>query len=317
MRRLGVLVLAVFLLSGCRKEAAEVEEAPASAAAPRRAAPEAAAPAQNAQEDAAKAAPAPTPVENRAPAVPRKLIRTVDLRLEVKDSAAVARKVEALVNGMGGFVAASDAQRMGDLLTYTLTVRVPVDRYSQALNAMRALAVRVDREHQQVEDVTDQYIDLDARRRTLEATETELRGLLAESRQRGRKVGEIMEVYQRLVEIRSQIEQIQGQINSFDKRAALSTINLELVPTEAAKPVADSSWQPSDTVRASFRSLVGFLRWLADFLIYALIVLVPVGLVIAAGIFLLRWIFRRLGWSFRRRREPLEPPPPGGAFPGR
>ena len=199
MRRLGVLVLAVFLLSGCRKEAAEVEEAPASAAAPQRAAPEAAAPAQDAQEDAAKAVPAATPAENRAPAIPRKLIRTVDLRLEVKDSAAVAKKVEALVNGMGGFVAASDAQRMGDLLTYTLTVRVPVDHYSQALNAMRALAVRVDREHQQVEDVTDQYIDLDARRRTLEATETELRGLLAESRQKGRKVDEIMAVYERLV----------------------------------------------------------------------------------------------------------------------
>jgi hypothetical protein len=317
MRRLGVLVLAVFLLSGCKKEAAEVEEAPASAAAPQRAATEAAAPAQDAQEDAAKTVPAATPAENRAPAISRKLIRTVDLRLEVKDSAAVAKKVEALVNGMGGFVAASDAQRMGDLLTYTMTVRVPVDRYGQALNAMRALAVRVDREHQQVEDVTDQYIDLDAHRRTLEATETELRGLLAESRQRGRKVGEIMEVYQRLVEIRSQIEQIQGQINSFDKRAALSTINLELVPTEAARPVADSSWQPSDTVRSSFRSLVGFLRWLADFLIYALIVLVPVGLVIAVGIFLLRWIFRRLGWSFRRRREPLEPPPPGGGPAGR
>jgi hypothetical protein len=82
-------------------------------------------------------------------------------------------------------------------------------------------------------------------------------------------------------------------------------------------PVADSSWQPSDTVRSSFRSLVGFLQWLADFLIYALIVLVPAGLVIAVVIFLLRWIFRRLGWSFRRKREPLEPPPPDGGFSGR
>jgi hypothetical protein len=259
----------------------------------------------------------PAPAANRAPAIPRKLIRTVDLRLEVKDSAAVAKKVEALVNGMGGFVAASDAQRVGDLLTYTMTVRVPVDHYDQALNAMRGLSVRVNREHQQVEDVTDQYIDLDARRRTLELTETELRGLLAESRQKGRKVGEIMEVYQRLVEIRSEIEQIQGQINSFDKRAALSTINLELVPTEAAKPVADTSWQPSDTVRASFRSLVGFLRWLMDFLIYALIVLVPVGLVILAGILILRWLWRRLGRPFRRRRELPVPPPPDGGPAGR
>ena len=312
--RVGIPILIVLLLLGCRKAETEIEEAPARAAAPV----QGAVASQAARSEDAKApAPETPPAENRAPANPRKLIRTVDLVLEVKDSAAVAKKVEALVNGLGGFVAASDTQRVGDFLSYTLTVRVPVERYEQALNAMRAMAVQVNREHQQVEDVTDQYIDLDARRRTLEATETELRGLLAESRQRGRKVGEIMEVYQRLVEIRSQIEQIQGQINSFDKRAALSTINLELVPTEAAVPVADSSWQPSDTVRSSFRSLVGFLQWLADFLIYALIVLVPAGLVIAVVIFLLRWIFRRLGWSFRRKREPLEPPPPDGGFSGR
>lgn len=315
MRGFWIVVLAALLLFGCKKEEAAVEEAPARAAGPARGATEPAAPQAVQSGDAAK--PATAPAENRAPAIPRKLIRTVDLVLEVKDSPAVAKKVEALVNGMGGFVATSDTQRAGDFLSYTLTVRVPVDRYEQALNAIRAMAVRVNREHQQVEDVTDQYIDLDARRRTLEATETELRGLLAESRQKGRKVGEIMEVYQRLVEIRSQIEQIQGQINSFDKRAALSTINLELVPTEAAVPVADTSWQPSDTVRSSFRSLVGFLQWLVDFLIYALIVLVPVGLVIAVGVFLLRWIFRRLGWSFRRRREPLEPPPPDATFSGR
>jgi len=314
MRSFWIVVLTALLLFGCKKEEGVVES-PLNRAAVQAVPPQAAAPAR--AEDAAKAAPAAGPAENRAPATSRKLIRTVDLSLEVKDSAAVAKKVEALVNGMGGFVAASEARRLGELLTYTMTVRVPVDRYDQALNSIRALAVRVDREHQQVEDVTDQYIDLDARRRTLEATETELRGLLAESRQKGRKVGEIMEIYQRLVEIRSQIEQIQGQINSLDKRAALSTINLQLTPTEAARPVADSSWQPSDTLRSSFRSLIDFLQWLVDFLIYALIVLVPVGLVILVGILILRWLWRRLGWPFRRRRELPVPPPPDGGPAGR
>jgi chemotaxis protein histidine kinase CheA len=324
--RVGIPILIALLLCGCKKQEAGVAEPPESSAAPQRVATEAAAPQDlrgmgYAGAKASPAAPAanrapagnPAPAANRAPALPRKLIRTVDLVLEVKDSPVVAKKVESLVSGMGGFVATSDTQRVGDFLRYTLTVRVPVERYEQALNAIRGLAVRVNREHQQVEDVTDQYIDLDARRRTLEATETELRGLLAESRQRGRKVGEIMEVYQQLVEIRSQIEQIQGQINSFDKRAALSTINLELVPTEAAVPVADTSWQPSDTVRSSFRRLVAFLRWLMDFLIYALIVLVPVGVVIVAGFFLLRWLWRRLGRPLSRRRElPVPPPPDGG-----
>jgi hypothetical protein len=183
-----------------------------------------------------------------------------------------------------------------------MTVRVPVERVDEVLAAIRGMAVRVNREQQQVEDVTDQYIDLDARMRTLEATEAELRAFLAESRQRGRKVAEIMEVYRELVEIRSQIEQIRTQLNSFDKLAALSTINLELVPTEAARPVAPGDrWRPGDRARSSARTLVAFLRWLLDFAIFAVIVLVPVGLVIAVVLLGLRKVWRRV------RKQPIPP----------
>ena len=259
------------------------------------------------------APPSPPPPAKGSPAISRKLLRTVDLQLEVKDSVDVAKRVEALVNGMGGYVSSSNAQRQGELFVYSLTLRVPADRFAQVLNSLRSFAVRVNREHQQVQDVTDQYIDLDAHRRTLAETETELRGLLAESRQKGRKADEIMGIYRQLVDIRTQIEQIQTQLSSYDKLAALSTINLELVPTEAAKPVADRSWQPSDSLRSSIRKLIDFLQWLVDFLIFAAIVLVPVGLAILVGFLVLRWLWRRLGRPFRRvRRVPPPPPPPSG-----
>ena len=308
MRRFLILVVAglVLGLGGCRKEMPEEERVagitdvssnPAPGVATRGAAP--------------STQPSAPPPEKKAPAIPRKLLRTVDLQLEVKDSREAAKRVEGLVNQLGGYVSSSNTQRQGELFVYTMTLRVPADHLDQALNTFRSFAVRINREHQQVEDVTEQYIDLDAHRRTLEATERELAALLAESRQKGRKAGEIMEIYEKLTEIRTQIEQIQAQLNNYDKLAALSTINLELLPTESAKPVADTSWHPSDTVRTSIRNLIGFLRWLVDFLIYAVIVLLPVGLVIAAAIALLLWIRRRV----RRvtvRELPPPPPPPGG-----
>jgi hypothetical protein len=312
MRRILVLALAGLVLGmgGCKKEEAAESGAAAtadfaSAAASRSAAPQALA--------AAGAGPkaAAVPAENRAPAIPRKLIRTVDLRLEVKDSAAVAKGIEDLVTRAGGYVSSVNAQRSGDNLEYSLTVRVPVDGFDPVLNAVRAFGVRVDREQQKVEDVTSQYIDLDARRRTLDATEVELRGLLAEARQRGRKVGEIMEIYKQLIDIRSQIEQIQTELSSYDKLAAFSTLNLELVSAEAAKPLSDRSWHPSENLRASVRTLVGFLQWLVDALVYTLVVLLPVGLVIAAILLLFLWLRRRV-----RRftgEEPPQPPPTGAS----
>jgi len=289
------LGIAFLLLGSCKREEA-VEEAPISPSAPaREAAPQAPQPAQ------AKAAPAATPAVNRPPAIPRKLVRTFSLQLEVRDTEQAAKRVQALVSRLGGYVASANGQRQGEVLYYSMTVRVPVERVEEALAAVRALAVRINHEQQQVEDVTDQYIDLDARMRTLVSTETELRALLAESRQRGRKVGEIMEVYRELVDIRSQIEQIQTQLNSYDKLAALSTINLELQPTEAAKPVAGEEWRPGDTARSSTRTLVAFLHWLLDFAIFAVIVLLPVGLVIGVVVWGLRKIWRRV------RRKPISP----------
>jgi len=313
MRRISILVLAILVLAfgGCKKQESR-DEAPSAGKA--NASAQAVkslgyvgAPAGPAAAPPPKAAPAAV---NRSPAISRKLIRTVDFVLEVKDSTAVAQRIETLVTRMGGYVSASNAQRQGDHVDCSLTLRVPTDRFDQVLNGIRSLAVRIDREQQKVEDVTDQYIDLDAHRRTLEATERELSGLLAESRQKGRKAGEIMEIYQQLTDIRTQIEQIQTQISSYDKLAALSTINVELVPTESAKPVSGQSWHPSDNLRSSLRSLVGFVQWLLDFLVYAVIVLLPVGLVIAAALLALRWLWRR------GRRvvigRPLAPPPPSG-----
>lgn len=299
MRRFQILTvgLILLLLGSCKKELA-VPEPSATSQAPspaRDAAPQA--PAQT----ESKAAPPAAPAQNRAPAIPRKLIRTFNLQLEVRNTEEVAGKVQALVSRLGGYVASANGQRQGEVLYYSMTVRVPVERVDEVLAAIRGMALRVNREQQQVEDVTDQYADLDARLRTLEATEAELRAFLAESRQRGRKVAEIMEVYRELVDIRSQIEQIRTQLNSFDKLAALSTINLELVPTEAAKPVAGDRWRPGDTARSSARTLVAFLRWLVDFTIFALIVLLPVGLVIAVAFLGLRKVWRRV------RRKPSPP----------
>ncbi len=307
MKPFQALTLAVLLLSlgSCKKAEYEAREAPASVAASE--------PARDASaEGQAQAAPGGAPAANRVRAIPRKLIRTVNLQLEVRDTEKVAAQVQALAVRLGGYVGSSNGQRQGELMYYTLTLRVPVERLDEALKAIRALAVRVNQEHQQVDDVTDQYVDLDARMRTLEATENELRALLAESRQRARKVEEIMAVYQQLIEVRSQIEQIRTQLNSFDKLAALSTINLELVPTEAARPVvASDDWRPGDTLRGSARTLVGFLRWLVDAVIYTLIVLLPVGLVIAAVVLGLRRLWRR-GRKITIGGPPQEPPPSDG-----
>lgn len=231
----------------------------------------------------------------------RKLIRRVELELAVQDTEAAARRVQEIVAAQGGFVESMGAQRNNDLMFYALTLRLPTERLDAALAQIRALAVRVEREQLGTEDATSRYVDLQSQLRNLQATEAELRELLAESREKGRKVADIMEVYRELTGIRGQIEQIQGQLQSIDRLAALSTLNLELRPDVAARPIVrDDEWRPWETVRSSLRALLAILQFLVNALIVAVIVVLPVALPLW---FLFRWL--------RRRNAQARPQPEG------
>jgi hypothetical protein len=182
---------------------------------------------------------------------------------------------------------------------------VPVDRLDEAVAAIEREADRVDRHSVSTEDVTERWVDLSARLKTLRATEEELQKLLAESRQRGQKLEDVIAVYDKLTEIRSTIESMQGQLVALESLAALSTVNVQLSPTEGAKPIVDEGWQPGETVRRAVRGLVGALQGLADFAIVLLIVGVPLLLVIALPLGLVLRVLRR--WLSRRRTPPPSP----------
>lgn len=296
------ILLAACLAAGCQRLEPDREMGVAS----RSAAPQGADMA--AQEVAAE--PSRDPAAPAIPADARKLIRTVDLELRVRATEPAAREAQALAPKLGGYVSEVSAQRVDGLLHYRLVLRIPTGRLDEALAAIRKLAVRVDAENQRVEDVTDRYIDLEARLRTLQGTERELQALLAESRQRRSGVEDIMAVYRHLTEIRSQIEVLQGQRDALSRLVALSTVNVQLTPVEAARPLAEDEWRPGDTARGSVRMLVAVLRGLGDFLIFAVIVLLPTLILLRLLYLPVRALWRRFASGRLRRTRPVPPVTP-------
>ena len=265
-------------------------------------APGAAAPARGAPQ----AAEGETTASRPAAPIARKLVKTVDLVLRVPDTRRSAERLQRLAVGLGGYLAAMSAERRGELLHYSLTLRVPVERLDEAVAAIEREADRVDRHSVRTEDVTERWVDLSARLKTLRATEEELQKLLAESRQRGQDVEDIMAVYGKLTEIRSSIESMQGQLLALEGLATLSTVNVQLDPTEGARPLVDEGWQPSETVRRAFRGLVRALQGLADLAIVLLVVGVPLLLLLVLPL----WMALRLARRWLRRRAARSGPAP-------
>lgn len=260
---------------------------------------------------AAPAGTAGAPDGTAAPApVPRKLVRTVHLTLTVTDGAKTADRVEALVEEAGGYVSSSEAVRRPDeLLSVRMTLRVPIERLEEVVAAVRDLGESVERQSLSTEDVTDRYVDLQARLRALRATEEELTALLRESRARGHSAEDIMAIFRELTGIRAQIEQIQGQLQQLADRTTYSTIHLELRPAEAARPLVAEGWQPRATLRSSVRALVAALQWLADAAIVLIVAVLPVLLLTGLWLWVLSWLAGRLRARRTAAAQPTEPPP--------
>ncbi len=242
-----------------------------------------------------------------SPALPvRQLSKLVSLDLAVADTQASAARIESEARTLGGYVSSSNEMRVGGQVLYQLTIRVPSERLTEAVKTIRDLAVEVFHESQQTQDVTDQLVDLDARLKTLRATETELQALLSESRSRNQDVEGIMAIYRELTQIRTEIERLEAQRQSLSNRVEFSEISVSLRPSAATRSLAVEGWNPLQTLRNSIRALLGALRFFGDAVIVVIVVILPIGAMLVLPIVWLRRVLR----GSRLRRGGTNPPRP-------
>jgi Domain of unknown function (DUF4349) len=232
-----------------------------------------------------------------APQAPRMIVRNAAMHIVVADTAKTVDAVTTSVEALGGYVAGSEVWREGELLRARLTLRVPSAKLSPALTAIRSLSRRVENETVSSEDVTQQYVDLSSQLRNLEATEVELRELLATVRKNARKAADILEVHQQLTTIRGEIETTKGRMQHLSQTAAMSVIALEIVPDAITQPVAEGEWQPVVVVKDASRALLAALRNIAAAAIWIVIYAVPICGIIA----LAAWALVAVARSLRRR----------------
>lgn len=232
-----------------------------------------------------------------AAASDRLVIKNANLTLIVKDTQESLQAITAMATGLGGFVVSSntyqtrtDAQG-NKVLQGTISFRVPAERFDEALAQLRRMAVEVDSENITGEDVTAQYTDLESRLRNLEAAEAQLQEIMQEAR----KTEDVLNVFNQLTSIRGQIEEVKGRMKYYRESAAMSLINVSLIPDALSQPIEIAGWRPEGVARDALQALVRALQGLATLVIWLFIFFLPLALLILGPLFLLgRWALRRL-----------------------
>jgi hypothetical protein len=235
-----------------------------------------------------------------------RIVRTGSLQLDVKDVKASLNSARDTVAGMGGYIGASQQSSDGKSIVANVTYRIPELRWEEALAALRLLGDEVG-EKTDAAEVTNQIVDLAARIRNLQASETALVRHAAEAA----KISDLLEIETRLSDVRGQIEQLSAQQKNLENQAAYGTLAVTFGTEVAAVQKAAAQWDAKTEVDRAGASLIGFLQTLTTAGIWFAIVWLPmlIALVIVVGVGLL--IARRLGF-LRRAAPPLPPAPAAG-----
>lgn len=228
-----------------------------------------------------------------ATAPERLVIRTSDLELIVPDTEDTLDRIQDLAEELGGYVVSLNTYQYQQGVEATVTFRVPADSFREALDRVRDLATTVRRESISGQDVTEEYVDLQARLRHLRAKEEQLLEFLDQAED----TEAVMQVYAELSRTQEEIERVEGRMQYLENQAALATITAHLIPDELAQPLEVGGWNLPRTFRNAVEALLDVLEFTVKALIYLIVVGLPTLLVIAAPIvglvFLIRWLVRR------------------------
>jgi hypothetical protein len=228
-----------------------------------------------------------------ANAAERLIVRTGNLSMVVEDTRAAQATIERIVASMaseGAFVVSSDEYGGTEESQphITMSIRIPAERFAETMDRLADLAVNVTSRNESGQDVTEEYVDLEARLETLEAARQRLLEIMQETR----VTKDLLEAEQQLTQREAEIESIKGRMQYLEQSARLSSIWIELQPYILSQPVADQ-WRPAETARRAVEALVDGLRGFGNFLIFFGIAILPwlvaLGLVVLLMVSLVRW----------------------------
>ncbi len=231
----------------------------------------------------------------------RLIIRTADINVVVANTEDSLAELAEMAEAMGGWVVNSNVFSVGTADRGAITMRIPAERFDEALSLIKDGAIEVNSESTSGQDVTEEFVDLSARLGNLEATADRVRNFLDETK----NVEEALAVNAELSRLEEQIEVIKGRMQFLSQSAAFSTITVSLTPDELNQPIEVGGWRPQGIARDAIEALIEALQGIASFLIWLVIFFLPIVLIIGLPVYFIGRRVRRW-WRQRRIQEVQE-----------
>jgi len=214
--------------------------------------------------------------------VERKLIKEGIISFETEDAKKTKTLINRVANGLNGYLAKDNEYTSDFRIEHSITIRVPSDNFDKLLMRISNSVDEIDDQNITVRDVTEEYVDVQARLKAKKTVEMRYLQLL----NKAHSVGDILTVEHELSRIREQIEASEGRIRYLKDQVSLSTLNISFYQNLDVPEADESNFKFFEKVEDAFKNGFTGLLWIIIGLINVWPLLLFIGLLI--------WIVKRL-----------------------
>jgi hypothetical protein len=213
----------------------------------------------------------------------QKIIKTARLTFETKDPETTHQKILGLTQEFKGFVQSDHSGKNYGRINFNLVIRIPAENFQNMINGISEGVDYFDQKEISRKDVTEEFVDLQARLNAKHKLEERYLQLLKQAR----NVKEMLEIERELSKIREEIEAKEGRLQYLQNKVSLSTIYIEFYKTTKTKGVSISYGQKmTNALKGGWNGISVF--FLGMLYIWPLLVLIGVL------IYFLRRYFKRV-----------------------
>ena len=174
--------------------------------------------------------------ENKEITFERKLIKTGDISFETDNLLETRNYIEQAVKKYNGYISADNEYKSSQNITSNLTVRIPSESFDSFLNEISLKVERFDNKNISVNDITEQFLDVQARLKVKKDLEQRYSEIL----KKANSVNEILEVERELTNVRSEIESMEGRLKYLENQVSFSTLTIRFYKKEVSRTYSKS-----------------------------------------------------------------------------
>lgn len=225
-----------------------------------------------------------------------KLIYTADLSIETQDFDWSQQQLNETLSDVDGYMESSNeyTDSTDNTRTLSLTLRVPKGYYSAFLGVAENVLGNVTSKSESADDVTTQYLDIEARLDNLTAQRARLQELQASAD----ALSDLLQIESSLSDVQYQIESYQSQLNWYANQVQYCTVNITLNEVETLTSTGSSfGARLADAFRNGWSNFTAGVQTVLVFLIGAW---PAIGIGIVCGV-----VFYKI--RHPRKKQPRKP----------